>query len=62
MNAVVGFDGPAHRALAYGSLSPKAQAYGQQHVATLSGMYGFLLPVCPQSAPGPVLAARELPR
>jgi cytoplasmic iron level regulating protein YaaA (DUF328/UPF0246 family) len=44
VNAAVGFDGPAHRALDFASLGKPAQEYGQQHVATLSGLYGFLMP------------------
>ncbi|KAJ1625346.1 hypothetical protein T492DRAFT_1040498 [Pavlovales sp. CCMP2436] len=44
VSAGVGFDGPAHKAFAFSTLSPAAQAYAQEHVATLSGLYGILRP------------------
>jgi cytoplasmic iron level regulating protein YaaA (DUF328/UPF0246 family) len=38
------FDGPAHKAFSFKTLSPAAQAYAQERVATLSGLYGILRP------------------
>jgi len=38
------FDGPAHKALAIASLSQAQQDYAQEHVMTLSGLYGCLRP------------------
>ncbi|KAG8465501.1 hypothetical protein KFE25_002808 [Diacronema lutheri] len=44
MNAAVAFDGPAHKALSFATLSADAQAYAQAHIVTLSGLYGLLRP------------------
>jgi len=38
------FDGPAHKALEMDSLSSEAQAYAQETILTLSGLYGYLRP------------------
>ena len=38
------FDGPAHKALDIDSLSPDQQSYAQEHIITLSGLYGYLRP------------------
>jgi hypothetical protein len=44
MNAAIAFDGPAHRAFSFATLTPHAQAYSQECVATISGLYGLLRP------------------
>lgn len=44
MNAAVAFDGPAHRALGFATLGAAGQAYAQEHIVTLSGLYGCLRP------------------
>eukprot|EP01052_Picozoa_sp_SAG31_P027584 SAG31_NODE_2592_length_5424_cov_1.685258_2_plen_292_part_00 len=44
VSTAVAFDGPAHRAMDFGSLNKRAQDYGQQRICTLSGLYGYLLP------------------
>jgi cytoplasmic iron level regulating protein YaaA (DUF328/UPF0246 family) len=45
MNAAVAFDGPAHKAFSFGTLEPAGRAYAQEHVITLSGLYGCLRPM-----------------
>jgi len=39
------FDGPAHKALDISSLSETSQQYAEQHILTLSGLYGCLSPL-----------------
>jgi len=38
------FDGPAHKALSIATLDQAQQDYAQDHIITLSGLYGFLKP------------------